>query len=117
MGEYDAAIKNFQIALQQDGNPCYDLGQLYFELGQYENAVKSIQRMQRKNRSYIWFPQRPIQYSKSFYLLGKIYEEKGDSKLAIKNYETFLDIWKNADEDLPDLIEAKKRLANLKGVL
>jgi hypothetical protein len=48
--------------------------------------------------------------------MGKIYEEKGDTKSAIRSYQKFLDLWKNADEDLPDLIDAKKRLAGLKGV-
>jgi len=47
-------------------------------------------------------------------LLGKIYAKKGDTQLAIQNYEKFLDLWKDADEDLPDLIDAKKRLAKLK---
>ena len=48
--------------------------------------------------------------------MGKIYEKKGDTSLAVKNYEKFLELWKDADQDLPDLIDAKKRLANLKGV-
>jgi len=59
---------------------------------------------------------RAIYFPKNFNLLGKIYEEKGDAQLAIENTEKFLDLWKNADEDLPDLIDAKKRLARLKGV-
>ncbi|NIP26045.1 MAG: hypothetical protein GWN67_07155, partial [Phycisphaerae bacterium] len=50
------------------------------------------------------------------YLLGKIYEKKGDNQLAIQNYEKFLDLWKDADPDLPDLIDAKKRLTRLKSV-
>jgi len=50
----------------------------------------------------------------SFLLLGKAYEKKGDTQLAIQNYEKFLDLWKDADKDLPDLIDAKKRLAKLK---
>ena len=36
--------------------------------------------------------------------------------LARKNYEKFLNLWKITDEDLPDLIDAKPRLAKLKGV-
>ena len=47
--------------------------------------------------------------------MGKIYEKKGDTGNAIKSYEKFLDLWKDADEDLPDLMDAKKRLAGLKG--
>jgi len=58
--------------------------------------------------------QLEVFYPKSFYFLGKIYEAKSDNQLAIKNYEKFLDLWKDADEDLPDLIDAKKRLAKLK---
>jgi len=53
----------------------------------------------------------------SFLLLGKIYEKKGDTQLAIENYEKFLDLWKNADEDLPDLIEAKERLSHLNSTI
>ena len=45
--------------------------------------------------------------------MGKIYEKKGDTNLAIKNYEKFLDLWKDADKDLPDLIDAKTRYAKL----
>ena len=33
----------------------------------------------------------------------------------ILNTEKFLDLWKDADEDLPDLIDAKMRYARLKG--
>ncbi len=49
-------------------------------------------------------------------MLGKVYEKKGDKQLAIENTEKFLDLWKNADSDLPDLIDAKERLARLKGM-
>ena len=59
---------------------------------------------------------RALYYPKSIYLLGKIYEQKGDSNLALKSYTRFLEMWKNADEDLPALIDAKERLKNLNAV-
>jgi len=37
------------------------------------------------------------------------------SRISNENYEKFLSLWKDADQDLPDLIEAKMRLAKLKG--
>jgi serine/threonine protein kinase/Flp pilus assembly protein TadD len=53
-------------------------------------------------------------YSRSYYLLGMIYEKKNEKKLAIENFETFLDIWKNAESDVPVYGDAKARLAKLK---
>jgi serine/threonine protein kinase/Tfp pilus assembly protein PilF len=53
-------------------------------------------------------------YAKSFYMLGKVHEEQGDSVNAIENYEKFLDIWKDADPGIDEVEDAKKRLAGLK---
>jgi len=53
-------------------------------------------------------------YAKSFYMLGKIYQEKRKKKEAIRHYEKFLDLWKDADPDIAEVEEAKKRLAGLK---
>nr|NIV69643.1 tetratricopeptide repeat protein [Phycisphaerae bacterium] len=49
------------------------------------------------------------------YRLAKLYERKGLTTKAIARYEHFLKVWKNADEDLPELIDAKARLAKLRG--
>ena len=39
------------------------------------------------------------------------------SLLQFQQYETFLDIWKNADEGLASVEDAKERLAKLKSKL
>ena len=95
----------------------YNLAQCYFESGQSERAIEAIQTAQRIYVDYFgagrW---RADFYPRGFYLLGKIYEKKGDQKLAIENYEKFLDLWKDADKDLPELMDAKARLAKLKGL-
>ncbi len=52
-------------------------------------------------------------YPRTLYLLGKIHEELDEKQEAIETYQKFLHIWKNADEDLPEKIDAQKRLANL----
>ena len=44
---------------------------------------------------------------------SKLFEKGGDREKAIQNYEKLLDLWKNADKDLPELIDAQRRLASL----
>jgi hypothetical protein len=46
-------------------------------------------------------------------MLGKIYQEKGLEEKAEENYKKFLDIWKNADSEFPELMDAKKQLSSL----
>jgi len=53
-------------------------------------------------------------YAKSFYMLGKIFEEQGLKAKAIEHYEKFLDLWKDADPGIAEVEDAKKMLAGLK---
>ena len=53
-------------------------------------------------------------YTKSFFMLGKIYEQKGQKDKALENHEKFLDLWKDADPGIPDVEDARKRLTGLK---
>jgi tetratricopeptide (TPR) repeat protein len=52
-------------------------------------------------------------YAKSFYWLGKIAEDQKDKARARRNYEKFLDLWKDADPGQPEVDDAKARLAAL----
>ncbi|NIM58914.1 MAG: hypothetical protein GTO16_08235 [Candidatus Aminicenantes bacterium] len=46
-------------------------------------------------------------------MLGKIYQENGLTEKAIEHYEKFLNLWKDADPGIPEVEDAKKRLAGL----
>ena len=52
-------------------------------------------------------------YPRTFYLCGLVNEKLGNEQEAIEAYTKFLDIWKNADDDLPEKIAAQKRLVTL----
>jgi tetratricopeptide (TPR) repeat protein len=53
-------------------------------------------------------------YAKSFYQLGKIYQEKGLKEKAIKNYNKFIQLWKECDPVFQPLVnDARKRVAQL----
>ena len=52
-------------------------------------------------------------YARSFYQLGKIAEQEGDKTKAREYYRKFLDLWKDADPGLPEVADARKRLAGL----
>jgi tetratricopeptide (TPR) repeat protein len=54
-------------------------------------------------------------YAKSYFMLGKIYEQRGMNAEAIRSYRTFLDLWREADSTAPDIEEAKRALADLLG--
>ncbi len=91
----------------------YPLAKCQFEVGQYEAALAALLQIQKPFDDLDDFVDG-VFYPKSFYLMGKIYEKKGDKELAVRNYEKLLELWKNADADLPELIEAKARLAALR---
>ena len=87
----------------------FHLAECYYDKKQYDKAEECVLNLQTV-RDY-HFGIRAIYYPKSFYLLARIYEEKGDLRFSIKNYHRFLDLWKDADQNLPELIDAKNRLA------
>jgi len=89
----------------------YRLGECQLESGRLDKAEKSLLQSQKVYSNQYGF--RAVFYPRTFYLLGKVNEAKKNKKGAVENYEKFLDIWKEADEDLPELNDAKKRLVKL----
>ena len=53
-------------------------------------------------------------YAKAYYMLGKIGEQQGQKQKAVENYHKFLGLWKDADPGIPEVEDARNRLAALK---
>ncbi len=84
----------------------------YQKLGNLDGAIAEYERLttiDQTNRDRRFIPAR------FHYRLAKLYEQKGLAAKAMARYEHFLNVWKNADPDWPELSDAKARLARLKG--
>jgi eukaryotic-like serine/threonine-protein kinase len=82
------------------------------EVGDVDDALKNYEKITLLTTSrYAW----EDLYARSFYNLGKIYEQKGLKSKAAENYEKFISLWKDCDPRFRPLVEdARKRRAALK---
>jgi len=83
------------------------LGETYALMGDHNNAIAYYQKAlesERHSSPYM------IQFH---YRLGLLCEEKKDFRAASEAYQRFLHFWKDADADLPILVDAKQRLGGL----
>ncbi|MFC1568934.1 protein kinase [bacterium] len=96
----------WNIPFQQDA-----LARAYFANGELDKAIQTYEDLitftpGKKDLRLI----NPIYR----YRLAKLYEGKGWPGKAIEQYQNFLEIWRDADNDLPEFIDAKARLFELK---
>jgi len=117
-GNFTEAIENFEKALTLQTSDPHDRRADYIEsLAKAYAASGDIDRAQaefEKITSTVVdrYSYGDI-YARSFYELGKIYEQKGWKGKALEHYEKFLDLWKNADPGLPEVEDAKKHLSKI----
>jgi tetratricopeptide (TPR) repeat protein len=86
------------------------LAQAYYEAGELDKARETYKRIILSTLGRLYWGDI---YAKSFYMLGKIWEQKGDTGKAIEHYEKFLDLWKDADPGIAEVDDARERLAGL----
>jgi serine/threonine protein kinase/Flp pilus assembly protein TadD len=107
-GIMDSALANFRRI-----GGSYTVARACLESGNLAEAIATYERVQSEyGTASRWL--QPIADVKSYYYLGQAYEKSGWTDKAIQQYETFLDIWKDADPGLPAVDDAKARLARLK---
>ncbi len=82
----------------------------YYKSGDLEKAQEEYERITYLTTGRFYYGDI---YAKSFYMLGKIYEQQGQKVKAIEHYEKFLDLWKDADPGIPEVKDARKKLTGL----
>ena len=79
------------------------LGRAYLELARWDEAIAEFERILKLN------PRYPLAH----YHLARAQEGKGERDRARNAYEEFLRVWKDADPDIAEVIDARRRLADL----
>jgi tetratricopeptide (TPR) repeat protein len=121
-GNVKQAIKNLEesVSLMPAESFAWDSGpqammldplaRAYIQAGQRERAVATYRKIAAMTSGRL---RDGDIYAKAFYMLGMIAEEQGEIEQARKNLSKFLELWKDADPGLPEVEDAKRRLAAL----
>jgi tetratricopeptide (TPR) repeat protein/DNA-binding winged helix-turn-helix (wHTH) protein len=77
------------------------LADAYLELGRHDEAIAEYERILKLNPNY------PLVH----YRLAQAHELRGQRDQARSEYERFLQIWKDADADVPEIIKSRRALS------
>ena len=121
-GNFSESIEKLSEAVQslyapEDNFPriqalfIHTLAQAYYKAGRLIQAQEEFGRILSLHLGRIGDGDL---FAKSLYTLGKIFEQTGQKEKALAHFERFLDLWKDADPGLPEIDDAKARLAALK---
>src|SRR5271170_3320931 len=90
--------------------PAYIRGLAYLQLGDGRSAAAQFQKLIDNPG----FTVRHVTGPLAWLQLGHAQKMKGDKVAARRSYETFLDLWKDADPDIPIYQQAKTEFAKLR---
>jgi len=80
--------------------------------GDLAGAIAAYRKLLTPNADSIWVSALEPRYVLE---LARLLEKTGDRTGALKEYERFLDFWKQADPGLPELAEARRAVDRLHG--
>jgi tetratricopeptide (TPR) repeat protein len=93
--------------------PAYLRGVAFLKAGQGQQAAAEF----RKVLDHTGIVENSVLGALAHLQLGRAQEMVGDGSAARRSYEDFFALWKDADSDVPILIQAKSEYASLTGVL
>jgi tetratricopeptide (TPR) repeat protein len=121
-GKFEESRTHFAEVLQREfpnHMPQYFYAVALLKTGRTADAIQEFQRMTWLSpisyppisllglTTYMYWP---IGAVKAHYWLGVAYEQQGENAKAIKEYESFLETWKDAEKEWPEMADAKARL-------
>ncbi len=85
----------------------FALARAYRGVDRLDDAAVELRELiaSGRNRS-----DRPIEYVRSFYLLGQLAEQQGQREEARRNYRRFVDYWADGDLDRDEIAHAQSFL-------
>ena len=86
------------------------LARAYIKKGNIDKAIAEYERLIHFDSAS---KDRRIINPKYHYDVARLYQQKGQKSMAVQHYKRFLELWENADEGLPELIDARNRLSKL----
>ena len=120
------AIENFQIGLYHQGfqyyfSYDYTVGKMhalfhdgmalaYHKDGNMEQAQVEYEKITKLTIGRLNYGDI---YARSFYMLGKIYQQKGWKGKAIDNYAHFINLWKDCDPELQWMVAYAREQINI----
>lgn len=112
-GEIDLARKNFEEARESlvIAHNILEMPEVlaysYYQTGEWEKAKENyLAVLEEKSLNN----ETQLEWILAHYQLAKIYEQQENTEQAQSYYQQFVDIWKNGDEDIEKLQEARKRM-------
>ncbi|HVP57039.1 MAG TPA: FlgO family outer membrane protein [bacterium] len=115
-GNLAAAIADYEKADQQSPGPIYPcravLALAYLKAGKLGEAVAMFEKVLSRYDDYRLYEAPGC--VKDHYDLGRAYDKSGWTAKAIEQYQEFLETWKDADPGIPEVEDARARLAKLK---
>ena len=113
-GNFQQAIEHFEQTVVdiQDFPARFVLAETYLQSGRTVDAITSFEDLLQQ---YTWSRGIWVHWSvKIHYYLGIAYEDAGRLDDAVDQYETYLDILKDADSGLEAVADARRRLMRLR---
>ncbi len=113
-GDLDSAQSCFAAAAAEtkDFYSLYMYARTLLQSGKPTEAVSEFEKLLHDND--YWYTCYDFDYQDASYYLGRAYEETGASAKATERYQKYLDFWQKSYPNLPLVLDAAARLAQLK---